>query len=242
MCPLSTALLPLHERLHLNNLAVKLIKFADDNAVIGLIEDGNESAYRQHVEQLELWCSRHNLGLNTLKTVEMIVDFWKHSSPQLPLTPSNCTVSTVETFEFLGITVSQDMKWEVNTISILKRPQQRMYLLRLLRKHGLPQEVLRQFYTAVIKSILCSSITVWFGAATKKDKIPLQRTVRTAEKIIGTALPTLEDLHTARMKTRGRKILLDPPHPAHHLFQLLPSDRRYRSMRTKSSRHLASSL
>ncbi|XP_051931225.1 uncharacterized protein LOC127607140 isoform X2 [Hippocampus zosterae] len=170
----------------------------------------------------------------------MIVDFRKHSSPQLPLTLSNCPVSTVETFKFLGITVSQDMKWEVNTISILKRARQRMYFLRLLRKHGLPQEVLRQFYTAVIESILCSSITVWFGAATKKDKIRLQRTVRTAEKIVGTALPTLEDLHTARIKTRARKILLDPPHPAHHLFQPLPSGRRYRSMRTKSSRHLNS--
>ncbi|XP_051931249.1 uncharacterized protein LOC127607160 isoform X1 [Hippocampus zosterae] len=167
----------------------------------------------------------------------MIVDFRKHSSPQLPLTLSNCPVSTVETFKFLGITVSQDMKWEVNTISILKRAHQRMYFLRLLRKHGLPQF---QFYTAVIESILCSSITVWFGAATKKDKTRLQRTVRTAEKIIGTTLPTLEDLHTARIQTRAEKILLDHPHPAHHLFQLLPSGSRYRSIRTKSSRHLNS--
>uniref|UniRef100_A0A8C1D980 Reverse transcriptase domain-containing protein n=1 Tax=Cyprinus carpio carpio TaxID=630221 RepID=A0A8C1D980_CYPCA len=54
--------------------SVKLLKFADDTTVIGLIQDGDESAYRQEVEQLAVWCSLNNLELNTLKTVEMIVD------------------------------------------------------------------------------------------------------------------------------------------------------------------------
>ncbi|XP_061621036.1 uncharacterized protein LOC133473361 isoform X1 [Phyllopteryx taeniolatus] len=140
--------------------AVKLLKFADDTTVIGLFKDGDESAYRQEVERLELWCGRHNLELNTLKSVEMIVDFRRHPSPQLPLTLSICLVSTVETFKFLVITVSQDLKWAININSVLKKAQQRMYYLRLLRKHGLPQEMLRQFYTAVIESFLCSSIAV----------------------------------------------------------------------------------
>lgn len=33
-----------------------------------------------------------------------------------------------------------------------------------------PQEELVQFYTAVIETVLCTSITVWFGAATKQEK------------------------------------------------------------------------
>lgn len=37
--------------------------------VIGLIPDGDESAYRQEVEQLVLWRSQNKLELNTLKTV-----------------------------------------------------------------------------------------------------------------------------------------------------------------------------
>ncbi|KAI2667828.1 putative RNA-directed DNA polymerase from transposon BS [Labeo rohita] len=63
--------------------SVKLLKFADDTTVIGLIRDGDESAYRQEVEQLSLWCSRNNLELNTLKTVEMTVDFRRNP----PCTP-----------------------------------------------------------------------------------------------------------------------------------------------------------
>ncbi len=55
--------------------SVKLLKFADDTTLIGLIQDGDESAYRQEVKELAVWCSLNNLELNTLKTVEMIVDF-----------------------------------------------------------------------------------------------------------------------------------------------------------------------
>ncbi|KAK3526619.1 hypothetical protein QTP70_030778, partial [Hemibagrus guttatus] len=64
--------------------SVKLLKFADDTTVIGLIQDGDESAYRQEVEQLAAWCSLNNLELNTPKTVEMIVDF-SRNTPALPL-------------------------------------------------------------------------------------------------------------------------------------------------------------
>ncbi len=62
--------------------SVKLLKFADDTTLIGLIQDGDDSAYRQEVKELAVWCSINNLELNTLKTVEMIVDFRR--TPFLP--------------------------------------------------------------------------------------------------------------------------------------------------------------
>ncbi len=62
--------------------SVKLLKFADDTTLISLIQDSDESAYRQEVKELAVWCSINNLELNTLKTVEMIVDFRR--TPFLP--------------------------------------------------------------------------------------------------------------------------------------------------------------
>ena len=142
--------------------SVKLLKFADDTSVIGLIRDDDESAYRREVEQLILWCGRNNLEQNTLKTVEMTVDF-RRSPPALPLlTILNSTLLAVESFRFLGSTISWNLKWEPNIKTIIKKAQQRMYFLRQLRKYNLPQELLIQFYTAVIESVLCTSITVWF--------------------------------------------------------------------------------
>ncbi len=94
-----------------------------------------------------------------------------------------------------------------------------------------------QFYSAVIESVLCSSITVWFGSASKSDIRRLQRTVRTAERIIGVHLPSLQDLYYSRVKKRAGNIITDPSHPGHNLFALLPSGRRYRSLCTRTSRH-----
>ncbi len=217
--------------------SVKLLKFADDTTVIGLIKDGDESAYRQEIEQLAVWCSLNNLELNILKTVEMIVDFRRNPPALPPLTIMNSTVTAVESFRFLGTTISQDLKWDNHIDSIVKKAQQRLYFLRQLRKFNLPQELLIQFYSAIIESVLCSSITVWFGSATKTDIRRLQRTVRTAERIIGAPLPSLQELYTSRVRKRAKKVTLDPSHPAHSLFVLLPSGRRYRSLSTKTARH-----
>uniref|UniRef100_A0A8C1G2X1 Reverse transcriptase domain-containing protein n=1 Tax=Cyprinus carpio TaxID=7962 RepID=A0A8C1G2X1_CYPCA len=216
---------------------VKLLKFADDTTLIGLIQDGDESAYRQEVEQLAVWCSLNNLELNTLKTVEMIVDFRRNPPALPPLTIMNSTVAAVESFRFLGTTISQDLKWDNHIDSIVKKAQQRLYFLRQLRKFNLPQELLKQFYSAVIESVLCTSITVWFGSATKSDIRRLQRTVRTAERIIGTPLPTLQELYTSRVRKRAQKITLDPSHPSYPIFELLPSGRRFRAANTRTVRH-----
>ncbi|KAK7878735.1 hypothetical protein WMY93_030974 [Mugilogobius chulae] len=52
------------------------------------------------------------------------------------------------------------------------------------------------FYTTIIESILTSSITVWYAGATVRDKHRLQHIVRSAEKVIGCSLPSLQDLST----------------------------------------------
>ncbi|KAI7795258.1 hypothetical protein IRJ41_012982 [Triplophysa rosa] len=205
--------------------SVKLLKFADDTTVIGLIQDGDESAYRKEVAQLAAWCSQNNLELNAFKTVEMIVDFRRNPPSLPPLTILDSTVDTVESFRFLGSTISQDLKWESHIDSIVKKAQQRLYFLRQLRKFNLPQELLTQFYSVVIESVLCTSITVWYGSATKSDLRRLQRTVRSAEKIIGAPLPTLQDLYDSTVKNRARKIIIDSTHPANKLFEPLPSGR-----------------
>ncbi len=224
---LPTAFLPLHEWLQSKDPSVKLLKFADDTTLIGLIQDGDESAYRQEVKEMAVWCSLNNLELNTLKTVEMIVDFRRNPPALPPLTIMNSTVTAVESFRFLGTTISQDLKWDNHIDSIVRKAQQRLYLLRQMRKFNLPQELLKQFYSAIIESVLCTSITVWFSSATKSDLRKLRRVVWTAERIIGTTLPTLQELYLSRVSKRAGKITLDPSHPAHSLFELLPSGRRY---------------
>lgn len=48
--------------------------------VVGLISDNDESAYREEVQHLAVWCTDNELVLNTKNTKELIVDYWKNKS------------------------------------------------------------------------------------------------------------------------------------------------------------------
>lgn len=110
-----------------------------------------------------------------------------------------------------------------------------MYFLRQVKKFNLPKTMMVHFYSSIIESILTSSITIWYAAATAKDKSRLQCVILFAEKVIGCNLQSLQDLYTSR--TRAVKIVADPSHPGHKLFEALPSGRRLRSSKTKISCH-----
>jgi hypothetical protein len=54
-----------------------IIKFADDTTVMGLITDNDETAYREVVKDLAVWCQDNNISLNVSKTKELNVDYRK---------------------------------------------------------------------------------------------------------------------------------------------------------------------
>ncbi len=126
-----------------------------------------------------------------------------------------------------GRTITLSPRWKRPAEAVLPSPAEEI---------NQPQELLIQFCSAIIESVLCTSITVWFSSATKSNLRRLWRVVRTAERIIGTTLPTLQELYSSRVSKRAGKITLDPSHP-HFLFELLPSSWCYRALSTRMTRH-----
>ncbi len=136
--------------------------------------------------------------------------------------------------------ITEDLTWTTNTMSLSKKAQQRLHFLRRLKRASLPPPILNTFYRGTIESVLTSCITVWYGNCSAADRKTLQRTVNTAAKIIGAPLPSILDIFLARCSSKTNSIVKDPTHPSHSLFQLLPSGRRYRSIRARSARLLNS--
>ena len=64
-----------------------IINFADDTTVVGLITNNDETAYREEVRALGVWCLENNLPLNIKKTKEMIGDLRKQQREHSPSTP-----------------------------------------------------------------------------------------------------------------------------------------------------------
>ena len=98
------------------------------------------------------------------------------------------------------------------------------------------------FYRAIIESILTFSTIIWFNSLSQAEKRKLNSIVNSCSRIIGVALPSLEKLYKDRLRTRCNKIIVDRLHPANSIFELLPSGRRYRCMKTKTNRFINSTF
>ncbi|XP_039647286.1 uncharacterized protein LOC120553194 [Perca fluviatilis] len=136
------------------------VKFTDDTTVVGLISKGDESNYRDEVEQLAGWCRANNLLLNTSKTKELIVDFRRKKTDIQPLLIGGTCVERVSDFRFLGVNIMEDLIWDAHTTELVKKAQQRLYFLRVLRRNNIPQKQLVSFYRCSIESIMSYCLCV----------------------------------------------------------------------------------
>ena len=210
-----------------------IIKFADDTTVVGLVTNGDETQYREEVEKLAMWCNNNNLLLNVDKTKEMVI---RGPSVHTPLTINGAAVERVQSTKFLGVHIADDLKWSTNTSALTAKAQKRLYFLRRLKKVNSPPSIMTSFYRGTIESVLTYCITAWYGNCTDAERKSLQRIVRTAERITGAPLPPISDIYTDRCVRKAMNIMSDPFHPSHHLLELLPSGRRFKSLGGSTSR------
>jgi len=134
-----------------------IVKFVDNTTVVGLISNNDEMAYREEVQHLAEWCATNNLALNTKKTKELIVDFRKKSGTPTPILIDGTEVERVTSFKFLGVHISEDLSWSLNTSTLVKKAHQRLFFLRRLKKAHLSPQILMNFYRCTIESILTNS-------------------------------------------------------------------------------------
>jgi len=75
-----------------------------------------------------------------------------------------------------------------------------------------------------------------YAGSTAEDRKAVQRVINTAQKIIGCPLPSLENISISCCLRGTKAIVRDPSHPAYPLFDLLPSGRHYRSVKSHTNR------
>uniref|UniRef100_A0A8C7I238 Reverse transcriptase domain-containing protein n=1 Tax=Oncorhynchus kisutch TaxID=8019 RepID=A0A8C7I238_ONCKI len=215
-----------------------IIKFADNTTVVGLITDNDETAYKEEVRDLAVWCQNNNLSLNVAKTKEMIVDYRKRRSEHAPILIDGAVVEQVESFKFLGVHINNKLEWSKHTKTVVKRARQSLFSHKKLKRFGMGPEILKRFYSCNIESILTGCVIAWYGNCSASDRKALQRVVRTAQYITEAKLPAIQDLYTRQCQKKARKIVKDPSHPSHRLFSLLPHGKRYRSAKSRTKRLL----
>ena len=166
----------------------------------------------------------------------LIIDFRQNKPPMNPVLINNEHIEVVNKFKFLGTIISNDLKWQDNVTATVKKANKRLYFLRLLNTFNINLNIMNTFYSSIIESILTFSIIVHYSSLTTQQRNSLTSVVLKAQKIIGSELPALSSLYRTRLQRRAQRIIQDSTHPAHNLFELLPSGRRYRVIRSKIER------
>uniref|UniRef100_A0A8K9WQU4 Reverse transcriptase domain-containing protein n=1 Tax=Oncorhynchus mykiss TaxID=8022 RepID=A0A8K9WQU4_ONCMY len=216
-----------------------IITFADDTTVVGLITDNNETAYREEIRDLDVWCQDNNLSLNLIKTMEMIVDYRKKRTEHAPILIDGATVEQVERFKFLGVHTNK-LTWSKHTMTVMKQARQNLFPLRRLKRFGMGPQILKRFYSCTIEIIMTGCITAWYGNCSASDRKALQRGSAYGPVHHWAKLPAIQDLYTRWSQRKALKNLKDSGHPGHRLFSLLPHGKRYWSAKSWSKRLLNS--
>ncbi len=209
--------------------------------VIGLITDNDETAYREEVSTLTKWCQENHLSLNIDKTKEtkdkLVVDFRRQSREHTPITIDKTPVERVNSFKFLGIHITEDLTWSAHTDAVLKKAHQRASLLPETAEEvwNEPQhpQILLHLHCGEHPDRLHHRL-VWKqhrwqpqGSAKGRANCPPHCWRRAS----------LPPGHLHRRCTRKAwRIIKDSSHPSHSLLSLLPSGRRLRSIRSRTSR------
>jgi hypothetical protein len=127
--------------------------------LVGLITNNEETAYREEVRDLTMWCKDHYLSLNVIKTKEVIVDYRKRRTEHAPFLISGAVVEQVESFKFLGFHITNKLTWFKYIKTVVKRARRNLFPLSKQNMFGMGPQIFKRFYSCTIESILMGCIT-----------------------------------------------------------------------------------
>lgn len=93
------------------------------------------------------------------------------------------SVERVSDFKLLGLHLGDDLSWKINTTAMIKKAQQQLNFLRVLKNNTLAKELLVSFYRCSTESTLTYCIPVWSASSNGQEKTSLQRVINKVQRI-----------------------------------------------------------
>ena len=136
------------------------------------------------LDNIDAWTENQKMMINTKKTKTMIFNFTKNFQFSTRLKIKNENIEVINSTKLLGTILSDDLKWDLNTDTLVKKANARMQLLRKVASFDAPVQDLKEIYILFIRSILEQSAPVWHSSITEENSNDLERIQKSAVKII----------------------------------------------------------
>ena len=134
--------------------------------------------------QINDWTENQQMLINEKKTKTIIFNYTDNYQFTTRLKIKNHPVEVIDNARLLGTIISNNLTWDLNTGSIVKKANARMVLLRKVASFSTPIEDLKTIYILFVRSILEQSATVWHSSLTQENINDLERIQKSAVKVI----------------------------------------------------------
>ena len=145
------------------------IIYADDTTLYAKLSSLGRTPSKTlncELSQISKWLQINKLSLNIAKTKYMIFHKPKRKLPKLTLNINGINIEQCSTFNFLGLTLNQNLTWNDHIRKISLKIARSIGQLKNL-KHFLPSRILTTLYNSLILPHFQYSILIW-GSQSKK--------------------------------------------------------------------------
>jgi len=176
---------------------------------------GNSHQQRsvQRNQAVAEWDQRNNLKLNRGKTAKIIFrDRKRKRENQDP--PMLSDIRRDSQIKILGVTLTNHLSISEHVREVIGKCGQTMYVLKVLRSHGLNDAALKDIYKSVVLAKLLYASPAWWGFATESDKHRIEAFVRHGVRLqlYGATDPTPTQLAEEADKTLFGSITRNQQH------------------------------
>ncbi|KAK2172032.1 hypothetical protein NP493_998g00013 [Ridgeia piscesae] len=206
--------------------------------MLALLNDfAGYQSYLSSVVRFSSWCSSNFLHLNVSKTKEMCIDFRRNRTVISPIVINGEPVEQVGSFKYLGVILDENFSFTEHVTAVQKKSQQRLHVLRKLRAFYVNPLLLLRLYRSIIEPLLTYCSICYYPALSVKNRNRLLRISHVSAKIIGLPTPNLSEIIDHAILKKARAVATESDHPLSTFFHVLPSQRRYRCIKCKTSRY-----
>lgn len=140
-------------------------------------------------------------------------------------------------YKYLGTIIDDKLKWSKNTNMLYKKGQQRLHLMRQLRKFKVDNKILTVFYESMVLSVISFCYTILGSSLSVKDKEKLHRIVRKSCAMLNVPIIDLDFKFDESVIMLVKRIMSNIDHPLSTEYKFLRSGCRLQSIYSRTTRY-----
>ena len=161
-----------------------LWKYVDDSTMSESVGRNDSSLIQNYVDEFARKSIADGLQLKETKCKELRISFSRPNKVFEPITINGKNVEVVTSTKLLGLTISNDLKWNTHISNTCKKVSTRLYFLRQLKRAKLPPNDLVLFYIICIRPIVEYACEVFHNSLPQYLSDDLEKLQKRAFRII----------------------------------------------------------